>query len=403
MIKSLVEEIKREYNEARQSAELNSDNCCFVCGESMAVKSADVAFLISGHFSRRDESSRGDGKTVINYTCAQCKRVICLEKARRSFHRAGLDDALRDREKKETLAEFLNRYGGVDVLGDDGDDDTASTRPTQRADMTRGGILRHDALERAIKVSKDLVGFLRADEHRDYRKNAKLQWHLRSFGYVVLEGCDLSGRLTSTDFGDAQVLSSLLEKRGQNSTAERLRKGSIVMSNPTVAEKDRFWIPVNPEHMSSVVSDSELYGRSKERRKLLGFPRNFSREPSSKTNVNAKPFQADVLFAKQAWLNFRDSVHSQYTRFLFAKHVPVSEPSAELDFKKRRLGAEESAEKAVSSLPSYVKDAMSEGNTGTPREFVHSVDKVQVSSASILFREPTDSPRPNPQEVHLDR
>ena len=61
--KSLVEEIEGEYDRERRSAELNSDDSCFVCGERIVVvKSADMAFLISGHSvvatSRRGSMAR---------------------------------------------------------------------------------------------------------------------------------------------------------------------------------------------------------------------------------------------------------------------------------------------------------------------------------------------------------
>ena len=139
---------------------------------------------------------------------------------------------------------------------------------------------------------------------------------------------------------------------------------------------------------------------------MLGFKKNHSRDPSYSPYFNSMPVQADVYFAKLAWLNFRKLVREEYYQYLRSKCVTQCETMTDTkgkSFKDLKAEAEQRAADTVDSLSSNATDAMKEVNIAGPRSYVQSCDGIKVATAAILFCEPTGCQRPSPQEMHMDR
>lgn len=345
-ISNLESSVSREYKRERERVLRNSPSHCFSCGHPIKKDRCYVALLSTGNFSRLNESTKevtrkqkGDEtkttvstETIVNFTCDSCRDDACAKK----FDFAIVGDAEPAAGSEPFDAEDIGE-GVTDVDSAPGDevDGNSSQDPPWR---------------------QHLIGFLSYRDHLDYRKYAQLQWSFRTFGYIVLDAKDVTGRLSSTDFGKSSVFTDFLNST-KNESVQHVGKRSLCPEEPSKAVNDRLWQIVDHQNVRDTVDK-------------------FSNKDSP--YIDAKPFHADLIYVKLAWLYCRQKGYELYKQ----------------EQKKKRS---EEELKAVSDDISNIRWA---------RASVQSTDYLVVEATSLLCRKPIfreDNYQPNPQEVHCDR
>ena len=411
-VQKLQESIKEEYRSNRAAASSNSPDTCFACQQLLlgGKKHARVALLASSPFSCLDESTKQDGKRVINYICKDCMHEACAKKFGDVGAAAGQGlggeggqgdsrSAKRFRTADSSSLQSPGRAGGGDE--GQGDHGHGSQEGCGGDDGEDGGGHSSSGGPSLWPWWEHLIGFLKSKEHTKYRAHAVLQWEFRTFGYVVVEGTDLQGRLTQTDFRKPSAFADLMNVL--SGSPGDLKKGSLDPNDPTCALKDRKWQLSECQNIADLIN-GKIDGKEGKvlplRRKELGLQHDMGQQgrlelkgkkdeecPFKTPLIYANPILADVINSRLAWLNLR---HSAYVLNLEALDRRLEDLN-KLDPKRLDLEREQR------------NTRLDEGNIRTAIDMLHSNNQLGLESFSVLYRKPSNSERPHPQEVHTDR
>jgi len=182
-----------------------------------------------------------------------------------------------------------------------------------------------------------------------------------------------------------------------------LKKGSLDPNDPTCALKDRKWQLSECQNIADLIN-GKIDGKEGKvlplRRKELGLQHDMGQQgrlelkgkkdeecPFKTPLIYANPILADVINSRLAWLNLR---HSAYVLNLEALDRRLEDLN-KLDPKRLDLEREQR------------NTRLDEGNIRTAIDMLHSNNQLGLESFSVLYRKPSNSERPHPQEVHTDR